>query len=76
MTEPLSKGPLSRNLNQVLNADVCNYSTEVNLIITLLLEVDVILFPKPGVGQVARIRLRLAGEECILGYVYSHVFWW
>lgn len=53
----------------------CCYSTERNLIITLLLEVDVILFPEPGVGQVARIRLRLAGEECILGYVYGDVFW-
>lgn len=53
-----------------------NYSTEVNLIITLLLEVDIVFFPEPGVGQVARIRLRLAGEECILGYVYSDVFWW
>lgn len=46
-----------------------------NSIITLLLEVDVILLPEPGVGQIARIRLCLAGEECILGYVDSDVFW-
>lgn len=51
-------------------------SPEVNSIITLLLEVDVILFPEPGVGQVARIRLRLAGEEGILGYVDGDVFRW
>lgn len=76
MAEPLSRRPLSRNLNQVLNSDVYGYGTEVNLIITLLLEVDVIFFPKPGVGQVARICFCLAGEECILGYVYSHVFRW
>lgn len=54
----------------------CSCCTEVNLIITLLLEVDVILLPEPGVGQVARIRLRLAGEECILGYVDGDVLRW
>lgn len=43
-------------------------------IITLLLEVDVVLLPEPGVGQVARVRLCLAGEECILGYVDGDVF--
>lgn len=53
-----------------------SHSTEVNLIITLLLEVDVVLFPKPGVGEVAWICLCLAGKECILGYVYSDIFWW
>lgn len=49
-------------------------SADVNLIITLLLEVDVVLLPEPGVGQVARVRLRLAGEECILGNVDGDVF--
>ena len=73
MTEPLNERPLSRNLNQVLNSDVYSYSTEV--IITLLLEVDVILLPEPGVGEVAGIGLRLAGEEGILGYVDGDVFW-
>lgn len=48
--------------------------TDVNSIITLLLEVDVVLLPEPGVGQVARVRLRLAGEECILGNVDGDVF--
>lgn len=41
---------------------------------TLLLEVDVVLLPEPGVGQVAGIRFSLAGEECILGYVDGDVF--
>lgn len=40
---------------------------------TLLLEVDVVLLPEPGVGQVARVRLGLAGEECILGNVDGDV---
>lgn len=42
---------------------------------TLLLEVDVVLPPEPGVGQVARVRLGLAGEECILGNVDGDVLW-
>lgn len=46
------------------------------LVMDLLLKVDVILLPKPGVGQVAGIRFSLAGEESILGYVDSDVFWW
>ena len=44
------------------------------LIMTLLFEVDVVLLPKPGVGQVAGIRFCLAGEQCILGDVDSDVF--
>lgn len=45
-------------------------------IITLLLEEDVVLLPEPGVGQVARIGLRLAGEEGILRDVHCDVLRW
>lgn len=45
----------------------------VRLTATLLLEVDVVLLPEPGVGQVAWVRLGLAGEECILGDVDGDV---
>lgn len=38
----------------------------MNPIITLLLEEDVVLLPEPGVGQVTRVGLRLAGEEGVL----------
>lgn len=50
--------------------------TEVNSIITLLLEVDVVFLPEPSVGQVARIRLCLARKLGILGYVNSDVLRW
>lgn len=50
--------------------------TGVNSIITLLLEVDVVLLPVPGVGQVARVRLCLARKLGILGYVNSDVLRW
>ena len=42
----------------------------------LLLEEDVVLLPEPGVGQVARVGLGLAGEEGVLGNVYRDVLWW
>ena len=42
---------------------------------TLLLEIDVVFLPEPGVGKVAGIRLRLAREQGILGNVYSDVLW-
>lgn len=45
----------------------------MKLAATLLLEVDVVLLPEPGVGQVARVRLGLAGEECILRNVDGDV---
>lgn len=45
----------------------------VNCRATLLLEVDVVLLPEPGVGEVARVRLGLAGEQCILGNVDGDV---
>jgi len=48
----------------------------MNPIITLLLEKDVVLLPEPGVGQVARIGLRLAGEEGVLRDVHRYVLWW
>ena len=34
--------------------------------VALLLEEDVILLPEPGVGQVSRVGLCLAGEESVL----------
>lgn len=49
--------------------------TVMNPIITLLLEEDIIFLPEPGVRHVARIRLGLTGEECILGYVHGYVLW-
>lgn len=51
------------------------YETVMNPIITLLLEEDIIFLPEPGVRHVARIRLGLTGEECILGYVDGYVLW-
>ncbi len=51
-------------------------STIVNSIITLLLEVDVVFLPVPGIGQVARIRFCLARKLGILGYVNSDVLRW
>lgn len=42
----------------------------------LLLEEDVVLLPEPCVGQVARVGLRLAGEEGVLGDVDRDVLWW
>lgn len=50
--------------------------TIMNMIITLLLEEDVVLLPEPGVCQVARIGFRLAGEEGILRDVHRYVLWW
>lgn len=52
------------------------WRTIMNPIITLLLEEDVVLLPEPGVGQVTRVGLRLAGEEGILRDVHCNVLWW
>lgn len=38
----------------------------INHIITLLLKEDVVLLQEPGIGKVARVGLRLAGEEGVL----------
>lgn len=43
---------------------------------TLLLEEDVVLLPEPGVGQVARVGLGVAGEEGVLRDVDCDVHWW
>lgn len=48
----------------------------MNPIITLLLEEDVVLLPEPGVGQVARVGLCLAGEEGVLRDVHCNVLRW
>lgn len=37
------------------------------------MKVDVLILPIPGVSEVARIRLRPAGKQSILGYVDSDV---
>lgn len=52
------------------------WCTIMNPIITLLLEEDIVLLPEPGVSQVARVGLRLAGEEGILRNVHCDVLWW
>lgn len=60
----------------VIEHKQCMNGSTGNSIITLLLEVDVVLLPIPGVGQVCRVCLCLAGEECVLRYVYSYVLGW
>lgn len=48
----------------------------MNMIITLLLEEDVVLLPQPGERQVARIGLGTAAEECVLRDVHRDIDWW
>jgi len=45
----------------------------VGCIANSLLEVDVLLLPVPQVGEVPRVRLGLAGEQCILRDVHRDV---
>lgn len=45
-------------------------------ILSLLLKEDVVLLQKPGVGEVARVGLCLAGEEGVLWDVHCNVLWW
>lgn len=45
-------------------------------ILSLLLKEHVVLLQKPGVGEVARVGLCLAGEEGVLWNVHCNVLWW